>query len=308
MHRLKSADTYAPAAVTSPNTLRADADNRPHTMAQQAGTSRLELPSEDVIRFALSSGALEEYGTLPDGDCLFSSVEAILRTASPSCASKINDSMKRAGANFDCAVTTAAALRVFVASRVLDPDDHMMNTAIATWIEIARCAQMENDHALLSEYRHVLPVLQCKDTQKLSTKDRTLLFHSMCRRQYWGEQIALQILRKLTGVMLLVFDERGKLMFQFESEGAAGDSLAAKIYGLLHLSGRHFQPIGYKGQLCFPEQDLPFAVADMLVSPACNESVSDHLKSQVAEARKLLSNHTLVEHIKKRLFGGSSSL
>lgn len=284
----------------------------------------VSMPADHIVRFALSSGVLEEYGTSPDGDCLFSSVAAIIRTASPAYAQRIDECMRRNKANFKCANVTATALRTYVAACALDETNELMSNALSMWIEIARSAQAENDHALMVEYNHVLPVIKCSDSAALTPSERLTVFKQMRKRTYWGEQVALQIMRRLTGVVLLVFDAQGRLMFQFgaDQEAAQGQGQSqgqgqgpaearpahVQLYGLLHLSGRHFQPLGYKGQLCFAESTLPFVVASMLTVGESNELVSETLRAHVLEAQALLADARTLQRVKNALLNDPSPL
>ena len=264
--------TYQPGA--SPTT---DAGG-PDGGLRERFAHKLRDAPEHVAQLLLSSGRLEEHGTSPDGDCLFSSVAAMLRSAPAEHAALIDGCLEASGQRWRCSTATPDILRSAVASHVLDPTCKLMNDAIASWIEIARSARSEGDHALMIEYGHVRCVLDCADPANLTQGERRALFASMSRKQYWGEQIALQMLRDMLGMALLVLDHNGQLMHQLHDKPAPSG-----IFGVLHLSGRHFQPISVHGKLTFREHELPFVLALPLAASARAGKPIERLSSDALE-------------------------
>lgn len=247
--------------------------------------------ADEVRKLAMSSGLLKEYATHADGDCLFSSVAAIMRAAGPAHQQVIDGHIARHGMRFKCGNVKPEVLRVAVALTVLDEKDSVMNAALTQWVEIAKCAKAEGDRQLLVEYHHVLHVL--KDSQcgtqsvPLTRAQREQVFNAMCSKSYWGEQIALQILRRITGIALVVLDAHAKLMYQFNESDAEASTQPEKVYALLRLSGRHYQPLGHGDRMSFFEHELPYVLAVALTSPHSSEKVSDTLKRNVQEAQRL---------------------
>lgn len=273
----------------------------------------LQATAAEVRKLAMTSGVLTEYATHPDGDCLFSSVAAIMRGAPPAHQDVINEHVSRNGLRFTCCTVTPKILRFAVAATALDDRNEVMNAALAQWIEIAKCAKAENDRQLLIEYGHVACAIDDGDTHGdtspapppplsgsdavpfLNKRRREAIFDAMCTRAYWGEQIALQILRGITGIALVVLDESARVLFQFHvddderGDDNDGRDLSHQVFGLLHLQGRHYQPLGHENRLAFFEYELPYVIAVGLTSPQCKERISPRLRVMVEQAKKLFA-------------------
>jgi len=220
-----------------------------------------------LTKGALQHDFLHEWATPPDGNCLFSSVAGMLRRTSDDAASshrlqKVDETLSRHGQRWKCSDATPTILRHMVASCALDETCTILNHAIPGWIEIARALEAEQDRAMMIEYEHVRCIMDAKDPTKLTRNERRRLYASMSHRNFWGEQVALQILKQFLGIALLVVDGQGSVLFQFDADEKLPES---GLYALLHLSGRHYTPLSRDGQFLFYENELPFAISRQIV-------------------------------------------
>lgn len=243
---------------------------------------------------AIKNDFLYEWTTPPDGNCLFSSVAAMLRrtvaSADPEHAhviGAVDAFVRRRGENWTCASVTPTILRHMVASCALDPSCDLLNNAVANWIEIARALESERDRAMMVEYEHVRCVMGARDPTTLTRTERRRLYSSLSRQSYWGEQVALQLLRAKMGIAFLVVDGNGSLLFQFDASERPPET---GLFGILHLAGRHYTPLSKNDRFLFEEQTLPFAIAHQLATMDVHAKLlSSDARATIRKAARLLT-------------------
>lgn len=214
---------------------------------------------------ALYKGLLKSIAISPDGNCLFASVTLALNHASAKHQQIINTVFDAHRIKETCATITPQALRYHVVSKVLDEECALMNSACSQWIRIARSAVEENDTVLLGEYSHVLPVLNCSNPDDLTAKERRVLFQEMAKNTFWGEEICVALIQKITGVTLLIMDDNGYLLHQVDDIAAQNTSPSSPLFAILHLHGKHYQPICNLKTLVFDCETLPYIVAEQML-------------------------------------------
>ena len=214
---------------------------------------------------ALYKGLLKSIAISPDGNCLFASVTLALNHASAEHQQIINRVLDAHCIKETCTSITPQALRYHVVSKVLDKECALMNSACSQWIQIARSAVEEKDTVLLGEYSHVLPVLNCSDPDDLTAKERRVLFEEMAKNTFWGEQVCVALIQRITGVTLLIIDDNGHLLHQVDDDLAHNTLPSNPLFAILHLHGKHYQPICNLKTLVFDCETLPYIVAEQIL-------------------------------------------
>jgi len=230
----------------------------------------VNVAMQQGLQSAIKQDILHEWKTPPDGNCLFTSVAAMLRRTkeedsaeSKAMVQAVDEFLRQQGEHWTCETVRPSILRYMVASCALDSSCTLLNSAVANWIEIARALEKEHDRALMVEYEHVNCVIRAENPNKLTQSERRRLYLSMSRQSYWGEQVALQLLRMKTGIAYLVVDGSGSLLFQFDASETPPET---GLFGVLHLSGRHYTPLSKNNRFLFTEDDLPFSLSHQLAT------------------------------------------
>ncbi len=202
---------------------------------------RKEVPS--------SFDSMKVHPTMGNGNCLFDSFNIML------------SSVKHP--------VDPQSLRKFVALTVMDEKDEKTNETIKSWLEIFKGIVQEKhiDKSLYREYMFMKGLEHAH--WPFSLEQRTLLFNNMMNPSlYWGEQHAVRVLEEYFRIRMLVFCsdfQTSRLCWNYNS------SYKPICYGVLLLSGQHYQPVSINRKFIWAWTDMPRDVRFFFVKPYTQE-------------------------------------
>jgi len=176
------------------------------------------------------------YSVLPDGNCLFSSLERILKSC--------NDSHY-----------TAKNFRHLVAYSVLDKKDSTANQVLKQWFDIAGGSEL--DREIKTDFRHIV-ALQDKTWPPNEITRRWLYHYMRDNNMYWGEEYALCVLEKALQIQIIIINENGDLRDNRSNHWNEDfkKNYRPTRFCLVRLKCRHYEPLSYNGIFLFSPRDL----------------------------------------------------
>ena len=200
-----------------------------------------ECADEREIRHAWNS--IRVVRTAGNGDCLFHSVRLCLLSV-----------MSRSRA------PTSAQLREAVARTVLDRRDHRATAALGVWRDVLAGAVALGDADVWRDYAHARALLS--DQPPFERSSRRAVYDAMCQSDvYWGDDYALQVLERITGMALVVVGPMARTMHSAAGgaparhtvcrgrlRAPAGTDRAARRrwFAVLCLEGAHYRPVALR--------------------------------------------------------------
>lgn len=179
--------------------------------------------------------------TVPDGNCLFESVQIILQSVG----------IHR----------TIEQLRRIVSLPVLKGTDRITEESILYWLEIYQNAYKNKDLSLLEEFKHMRGLEESE--KPLGDKDRGRLYENMMTCSYWGEQHSVRILEQNSKIRFIIFngDFKGpQLSWNYDQ------NFQPKHYSFFYLNKSHYSPVSFYNRFIFKWNELPLVVQEYVSS------------------------------------------